>query len=340
MRGRAAEPMKSRTKSHLTGDQVRRLAAKHFPGAEVAKVRELTGGMFNAAYLLTGTGALERGVVLKTGPRPDAEILTYEKDILRAEVEVYQLVEGRVPTPRLLAADFSREIAPGDCFFMEKMDGTTWKRAAKKIPAAAKPDLMRALGRANAGVHSVEGAWFGYLKGDARFRFDSWSGAFSGMMNDILDDGRRRGYDLPYDEIAEAVAANRARLDAVQRPRLVDFDLWAGNVFLSNEGGWKLAGVVDFERAFYGDPFADFTSAFYLFEDVEREPDFRAGYEEASGRPLIVTEDDRVRMELYRLYMAAILVVEAYRYNRPYRLVIQRHFGGRIRKMTAKLKNA
>jgi len=330
--------MKSVTKSKITVEQVKLLAKKHFPGALVSGVKELTAGMFNAAYLVEGDRALEGGVVLKVGPTPDIKVLTYEKDIMRTEIDVYHmLAEKPIPTPKILAQDFSREDVLCDYFFMERLPGDTWKNLKKKIPKSQQGRLMEELGGCNAAVHSVSGEWFGYIKDDLAFRFDSWGKAFCSMVNNILEDGRRLGKKLPYEGINHVVQKNLGRLNAIKKPTLVDFDMWAGNVFLSYNDGYHISGVVDFERSFFGDPYADFVSAMMLFSDVEKEDEFCRGYGEISGQALVVTEDDRVRMDLYRLYLWIIMLVETYRFNKIYGGMVAGYCSRQIKALIKKL---
>lgn len=332
--------MKSITKTKITQEQIKKLITVHFPDAKVSTITELTGGAFNAAYLIEGNDSIKNGIVLKIGPEITTEILTYEKDIIHTEVEVYGLLKDRqIPTPKILGYDFSRKSIPCDYFFMEKLEGITWTKALRKISKADRSELMRELGRCNASVHSVEGRWFGYIKEDTRFHFDSWSKAFTAMMNDILNDGRKRGYQLPYDEIEKILRRYKKLLDEVKTPKLVDFDMWAGNVFLRKNDSFHISGIVDFERCFYGDPYADFTSAMMLFRDVEKEKDFQEGYNEVSNSFLTVNDNDRKRMTLYRLYMALIMLVETYRYGKAYAMVMRLYSKKQIKKILKELNS-
>lgn len=138
--------MKSGTKHILETDEIRRMTEKCFPGSTMTRSTELTEGMFNAAYEIFGDGPMVAGVVLKTGPAPGTKILTYEKEIMRTEVEVYRLLEQTdIPVPRVLAADFSREVTDSDYFFMSRLEGELWKNADKKKTAASRPQLMKEL---------------------------------------------------------------------------------------------------------------------------------------------------------------------------------------------------
>ena len=331
--------MKSVTKHILERAKLEELVKARFPECQVTEVTELTEGMFNSAYMISGGGALEQGAVLKIGPAPGTKVLTYEKELLKAEVQAYEILrDSGVPMPRVLAADFSRQLTGSDYFIMSRLEGDAWSNVEKERSVKCRPGLMEELGEVNALIHQKKGNNFGYLKEDTRYHFDTWYEAFYGMMNDILEDGRRDGHDLPYEEILDAVRRNRRYLEDVKEPRLVDYDIWAGNVFVKPAGeGLTVSGIIDFERVYYGDPCADFTSAFALFDDVEREPDFIKGYERASGGPLRIGTSERVRMELYRLYMAVILGVETYRYETEIALGRQEHCKKWIRELLGKL---
>nr|BFE77826.1 hypothetical protein GCM10020093_004270 [Planobispora longispora] len=95
-------------------------------------------------------------------------------------------------------------------------------------------------------------------------------------------------------------------------PSLVHFDVWPGNVFLTpeslNGGPPRIQAIIDHERAFWGDPLADFVTP-TIFETLEEGDAIVAGYREAGGT---VPFDDgaRVRIALYRSYLSLILLVE------------------------------
>jgi len=93
----------------------------------------------------------------------------------------------------------------------------------------------------------------------------------------IADDLERLGLDATDVRTAAAVAAGgRATLDEVQEPRLLAGDLWTVNCMLDPEAPEPLiSGVLDFDRAEFGDPAADWT-----IRMAQAKPDER----EASGR--------------------------------------------------------
>jgi aminoglycoside phosphotransferase (APT) family kinase protein len=61
------------------------------------------------------------------------------------------------------------------------------------------------------------------------------------------------GVDRRPEEIRTLVVESGYALDEVTRPALIHFDLWPGNIFVD---GSRIVGLIDHERAFWGDPAA------------------------------------------------------------------------------------
>ncbi|ADL52843.1 phosphotransferase family protein [Clostridium cellulovorans] len=309
--------MKTSTKNMFSAELIVTLVHKHFPNAEITEIRELKGGTFNTVYLIEGSKSLSKGLILKTGPNASAQVTEHEKDILRTEVYVYKLLEDvQIPVPKVYAHDFSRAEVPCDYFFMEQVVGTVWFEHW----TIKQPTLMRELGQYTAALHSVKGDWFGYINDDENGRFNTWGKAFTAMMNSALTDAEQQGIRLPHTEIRRAVYSRMEILDAVHTPSLVNFDMWAGNIFLVKKKRFHISGVIDFERSFFGDPLASFSSALMLYEDVEKEPDFISGYSEISGKPLVINNNDRAKIALYQILMYVRSICETHRYGFVMRL--------------------
>ncbi|WTW93984.1 aminoglycoside phosphotransferase family protein [Streptomycetaceae bacterium NBC_01309] len=304
--------MRSITKPTVDQATVDALVAASFgPDALPAPGVEATEGMYNTVFRVTladGTAA-----ILKAAPAPDTPRLTYERDILRTEALFLSRAADLpgVPAPRVLATGYARTLVAGDFVFMTALPGEPLDKVGADLAPAEAAVVRRDLGRIVAALHTVHGDAFGYPQADAPAA--RWSDAFLGMVEAVLADADRLGADLtrPAGEILAAVKRNVGLLDAVGTPVLVHFDLWDGNVLVVRDaegGGARVGGVIDAERAFWGDPAADFVSL-ALFGDIEGDGEFLAGYQEAGG-PVAFTPAVRRRIRMYRVYLYLIMLTE------------------------------
>lgn len=302
------ETMDSRTKQRLTTAQLGTLIRGAL-GTEVTSAEELRDGFANAVWLLTLDDG--RQVVLKVAPPPDLDLLRYERALLRTEALVYHLAApAGVPLPRLLHSGFDDPELGSDYLIMSALDGVPWNQASLSPEDDAA--LRHELGRCIAALHTVAGdGVFGYPY--AALTGPTWRDAFLVMTGALLDDAVRYRTPLPCSlvDIAGAIHANAFVLDAVTVPSLVHFDLWPGNVFLTAEAGGppRIQAVIDHERAFWGDPLADFVTP-TIFGELRDDDPLLAGYREAGGR-VSLTPDAVTRDALYRVYLYMILLVEA-----------------------------
>jgi fructosamine-3-kinase len=292
--------MPSPTQRTLTPADIAALADLSF-GAAVEECAELTGGGYAAVWRVRLDGG--RDVVLKVAAPSEVPLLRYEAGLLAAEADYFRLVRARVPA--VPVPDVLHE-------------GPDWLFTSH-LPGTALPELdldaataRRELGAAVARLHTVTGPRFGY-PGD-RGHGHTWSVAFAAIVDDLLADAEAWRVDLPREPhvIAELVARDADVLDLVDRPALVHFDLWDGNVLAAPDDGGvaRLSGLVDGERYLYGDPLIDFVSP-ALFRRIEDEPDhpFLCGY--ADVTPLDLDPAACRRLRLYRMHLALLMAVEA-----------------------------
>lgn len=271
---------------------------------------ELTDGWFNTAYrVLLDDG---RPAVVKIAPPPEAAVLRYERGILTTEAMVYGRIAGLpgggVPTPDLLHAD-------QDFLVVSLLDGTPWDKAAERLPPAVRTALRRELGAITARLHTIAPPHgrFGYPAAESALSACDWRTAFTAMVDALLDDAARwrSPLDVPPGAVRTLVAEGAYALDQVTEPRLVHFDLWPGNIFVEpGDGGRpaRITGLIDHERAFWGDPAAELVSLAFG-GDTGPDSDFAAGYTEAGGH-LDHGPAFRHRLALYHLYLGLLLVIE------------------------------
>jgi aminoglycoside phosphotransferase (APT) family kinase protein len=290
--------MPSPTQRVLDATDVERAVAEAFPGRRVVDCAPLTGGGFATVW----SARLDDGadVVLKVGPRPEARLLRYERDLISAEARYFRRLAAEapdVPVPRVLHAT-------PDLLITGRIPGANLALADAGFDDAP---ARAAFGAALARVHRLTGERFGYDAG--RTGGSTWSEAFGAMIGDLLADAADWHVDLPVpaERIRALLDRHTGLLDSVRRPALVHFDGWDGNLLVADG---RLTGFVDGERYLHGDPLIDFVSA-ALYRRIEDEPDhpFVRGYNAAGGG---VRFDAAVlrRLSLYRLHLYLLMTVE------------------------------
>lgn len=316
----------------LTPAQVAELArAALGSGARVAASRPLRGGTFNACWGVTLADGAE--VVLKVAPPPDLPALRYEQDLLRAEADFYARAGAAgVPVPRVLHADFARRLVASDWLLVTKLPGGSLESVRRRLTRDERAGVRRELGRATARIGTIRADAFGYAAPATGTRAARWRDAFAAMLAILLDDAERYRVALPRPrrEIEALVEAHAPALGAVGEPRLVHFDLWDGNVFVERgPQGARLAGILDGERAFGGDPLAELASL-ALFGEIGDDAALLAGWAEEGGRAAVFTREERARISLAQLYLYLIMWVELAPRGTglPMRIAI-RHLAGR-----------
>jgi aminoglycoside phosphotransferase (APT) family kinase protein len=276
---------------------------------QVASCRSLTGGTFNAVHLVSladGTG-----LVVKIPPGPETPLLRYEQGILATEALYYKLA-GQccdVTVPAVVAVDAAG--AAGGYLVMTQCPGTPWPEVAP-LPSGAERDELRAeLGRQVARLHTITGIGFGYPSLALGSLRESWRAAFLVMVDAVLADAETFGVTLPQpaSTVRDWFTARAGVLDEVTTPVLVHFDLWDGNILVqSGSAGRRIGALIDAERAFWGDPLAEFVSL-ALFADIEQDRAFLRGYR-AVGGPATFDPAARQRLSLYQAYLYLIMWVE------------------------------
>jgi aminoglycoside phosphotransferase (APT) family kinase protein len=307
--------MPSPTQRSLVPDDVLALARASFgPRAGVVDCAELPGGGFAAVWRVRLADG--RTVVLKVAPPSAVPLLRYERDLVAAEAQYFRFVReraGAVPVPEVLHLGSDPSVLDGDWLFTSHLPGIALPEQRAADSTVDDAAVRRDLGRAVARLHAVQGTRYGYPGG--RPHGDTWRAAFGSMVDALLADAVDWRVPLPEapSRIRELVAGNAQALAAVDRPALLHFDLWDGNVLAAPDatGRLRLTGLVDGERYLFGDPLMDLVSP-VLFRRIEDEPDhpFLHGYAEAVGAPVRFDAAARRRLALYRMHLYLLMTVE------------------------------
>jgi aminoglycoside phosphotransferase (APT) family kinase protein len=211
---------------------------------------------------------------------------------------------------------------------MTALEGQTMMKT--KLEKDNKDSIMRELAGYFAQQHCIKGEYFGYFTQEEKYRFATWKEAYQHMMGMILSDGKAHGLKLPLERYEKMMRDKGQYLEQIKEPILVNYDLHPGNIFLIKQGDkYVIEGIVDFERAYWGDPYADFPAAFLMTYDVSKNKSFWKAYREAANINHDLTKEEKIRLLMYRLYLFTIMWVEVYRYNFPYAM-LQKFFSKKV----------
>lgn len=301
--------MESRTKNRKTREEIAGMVGRAFPGITLADgegtVVELKEGWFNAAYDVKLSDGRE--VILKIAPPRDAEIMTYEKDIMTTEVTSMRLVAQNpaIPVPEIYYFDTARDLCDSDYFFMEKLAGDNLQHVKASYPPEVQAQIDRQVGEIVRAINGYTGQYFGY-DGNGNLRGDTWQEAFIKIMDSILEDGRRKNaeYGVEIPEIREAILEHASSLEEVTIPQMVHWDAWDLNFFVKDG---EITGLLDFERALWGDPLMEAQFRALAYGDVTES---LRGYGKTT-----FTYDEDVRCHLYTLHLALVMKTEDYYRN-------------------------
>jgi Ser/Thr protein kinase RdoA (MazF antagonist) len=296
------------TRLPVTDDQIVSLLA---PIGVPVDVRPLSGGLF--ATVLRADLTDGRRVVVKVLGADRSRLLRYEHGVLGTEAAVDRVAHAAgLPVPAVLLLDTSRTHLDGDALVTAFLDGTPWSTLDLADDDAAV--ARRSLGGSMAGLHRLRGERFGYPAPECGLSAPTWPDAFAAMVEAVLDDAADWGVDLPAARVRAAVHGHHDVLAAVVEPRLVHTDLWPGNLLLDD--AHQVVGVVDAERALWGDPVFELAGA-DQFGTGAVNPDLLTGYRAAGGDLGVGdgTPDDGdpaawTRLRLYRTYFACLLATE------------------------------
>jgi len=296
--------MISETKYAISDSEIVRLFQQAgIPGA--TRVAPLGNGEFSAVFSVSTP---ERAYVLKIAPPDDGHIMTYEKNMMYAEVFWYRMIRAHtdIRVPEIVFVDFSLERLPAAYFIMERLEGETLPKAG--LGAGERGEASAELARMLAKIHVIPGERFGYEQGDV---YESWYEAIRGMAVRTLEDCRNKSRRSRRGErLLRSIDRYRAVLDSVS-PCMVNFDLWPSNVIASREEGSMRLAWIDPERSFWGDPVVDFVCLAFS-RPLKRAKSAVAAYNGAAGEPVEISRETEIRYAIGQGYLALIMETEKY----------------------------
>ena len=299
--------MDSYTKNKISKYEAKRLFEESGIG-NADSVSECLNAEFSPVFKVKSNGKV---YYIKFGTAPESATLTYEKDLIKAELAYYDALAAaesadvgendRILRPSVVFRDVSREKINVDYFISEGFDASLQGLTFPNLNA--KRRVMFQLGQNLAKLHRLKGEGFGY----AQLGTDSnWADAFKKMVDRIVADATVLKVKLDTYKIYEVINRAGDILKDVEECTFVNGAVTPDNVFV-NRKNFTYQGLINWSRAFYGDYVTDLISL-YPTRSLERNRYFVKGYN--SVAPFNSDNRLRVRANLMRMYLGMVMMVE------------------------------
>lgn len=278
--------------------------------AQIESTAELGGGTFNTAYILAFTDGSK--AVLRLAPPETANVAWEDTSLMRSEHAMQPFFAPIAALmPKTLLVDFTRQLIDRDYMFQTFIEGERWDDAWEELSTKENNFLWSQFGGIMKQIHAVRGERFGLPR--TGLQFERWSQT----VIDRMERTRRAAKDIQLDvtHLEQILAMTRAhpeQLDEIQIPRLLHGDLGLFNLLIARQPREpSIVGVLDADRAWWGDPMADWTM-FILAH--ARQDEGHARFWQAYGRPQD-TPGTRFRKTVYDGMHAATALVYSAQHN-------------------------
>jgi fructosamine-3-kinase len=194
----------------------------------------------------------------------------------------------------ILAHDDSRALVDRDYLLMERLPGRPLTDA--RLTGRQMDGVLEQVGFYLAQMHALVADRYGYLGAHRPMQPQpTWVESFSVMWNSLLDDNVACGGYTPEeaDALRRLLEVYRPHFDRPVPASLLHMDVWGQNILVSDGG--DVTGLVDLDRALWGDPEIEFAVLDYCGLS---EPPFWQGY----GRGRDTSFPAQIRARFYLLY--------------------------------------
>lgn len=287
------------TKNRQSQKTISNMVRAAFPDKKIAAVKELTEGMCNVTYDVS----FEDGSasILKIAAKDRSGNTSNEVKLMRAEIRAMKLVSEKCSfkVADVQYYDTGKTICDGDYFFMEKLEGDNFHLVREKMRQEEIDAIDEEIGRISRELSEIHNPEFGFLGDDTRY--DSLYAFVRHMLENLLSDAKKRDIDILCDgqEYLRRFEKEKSAFEAVQQASLVHWDMWEGNVFVKDG---HVSGIIDWERAMWGEPFMD-----DRFRMHNRRGKFLEGFGQTS-----FSEDESKRLRWYDIILYLTMMIEVF----------------------------
>ncbi|MBN1978495.1 MAG: aminoglycoside phosphotransferase family protein [Anaerolineae bacterium] len=257
--------------------------------------------------------------VLRIAPPDDAGFLFYERLMMHQEPDLHALIRARtrIPVAEVVGYDFGRTRIERDYLLMSALPGTP----LSDVPGLTRAQFDRALEQVGqylrqlhaltAGEH-LESQGYGYLGAHRPMEPQpTWAAAFRVMWDKLLDDVVACGSYTTEEArvLRDLLELHIAHFERPVGARLLHMDVWSQNILV--DGAGNVSGLVDFDRALWGDVEIEFAVLDYCGIS---EPPFWEGY----GAERDTSPSAMIRRQFYLLYeVQKYMPIRVWRRNNP-----------------------
>jgi len=287
------------TKNRQSEETIINMARVAFPAKTVSTIKELTEGMCNVTYHVGFTDGSES--ILKIASRDKRGNTSNEINLMRAEVEAMKLVTDRCSfkVADVQYYDDTKTICDGDYFFMEKLTGDNYFLVKDSLSKETTTKIDTEIGEISRELANIHNTRFGFLGDDKRY--DSLYEFVKQMLSNLISDAEKRNIDIVQDgqTFLHQLEDDKAAFGKVKSASLVHWDMWEGNVFIKDG---HVSGIIDWERALWGEPFMD-----DRFRMHNRGEHFLEGFGQTS-----FTEEECTRLCWYDIILYLTMMIEVF----------------------------
>lgn len=264
-------------------------------------------GKFNTSYFVQADG---QDYVLRIAPPLNAVFVFYEKAMMKQEPGIHRLLleKTSVPVAKIIAFDDFHDVLEYDFILMARLPGeplsSSWTVDEQKV--------LRQVGEALAQTHRLTTEQYGYVGEHAPMTPQpTWNEAFQMMWRKMIADVAGVGYysQEESDWLLSLLDKYLPLFDRDVPSSLLHMDIWGQNILVDAES--NLTGLVDWDRAVWGDPEIEFSVLDYCGIS---KPAFWEGY----GQPREQSRAAQIRNIFYLLYeIQKYIVIRHGRHHRP-----------------------